>query len=366
MANEIADGQNLFNNAYAAANGDLRGLSAVGLAVASGLQTSGVTALASAAMSAASDASAGLAIGSAVPGIGSVVGAIIGAFIGFISGLFSSGPPTPAHETRQSTALKFVFPWKGGGAVDQDGSGIGWVRPPACPATAAGALGCGPTDNSAQAAYAIWSWGSNLTQATFSGTAPDSHAMAHQFVLVGNYLGGNDPAQTAIDTYVKWYDPDNALAVAGPPNGPGLYTDNAAMGLAEIAALGGSSAQALHYMLSMAWLWRRGLMTDGLPQTDVDDFSRVIGHLKAVVAQDAASANGGLVIPPGIRFVLIPPGGSSTKPMSTPAKVATGAAVAVGGVAAAAALVAWREHASFLSVLSRWWRSTGGRVTRRL
>jgi hypothetical protein len=289
------DGQSLFDAAYSASQGDLKGMSAAGLALAKGLDDVGVHQVMNLAMSAVGGAAAGATIGSLIPGIGTVVGGAIGAIIGAIEGILSLGGASEGaqQDPRTHTAQKLVFPWDPSKSL---GFTEGWVRPQ------------GATPNTALAASRI----------ADIGRVPDGRD--NNWNWLSTFLGGDHEAAQAVSAFLHWYGwnhgpPYNlasmqwfashgidfplptTLAEAGPWKGlPGncAYlpdcsqsvdrvwgTDYIYYPIAELAALQATPEEALHYVMAMTWLWKHGQRIDGLAQTYPPNWARVMGNLQA-------------------------------------------------------------------------------------
>jgi hypothetical protein len=368
----VAQGQTVYNALYQAGNGDIGPMVGLAGGLAQGIDP-GSTA-GRAIKDAFAGASTGAAIGSVVPGVGTVVGAAIGVVFGTIFGLLSGGPTDnrplwlqKAEQVRLPGGESNPTQWS-----EQNNFGSNQPAPDQILGNYFAGWWMthlhGYVFGSDQLHYDM---GTNLAQSILSSDC--------QFGSLITAAGGNDPINRTAALWNRWViGPDPLSGVCGHPgslpdrpiNPPGaspIYfpDDNDSFGwtlnnaLWIIAAQGYSDKDVLQWATMVQWVMTRS--QQGGP-TNEAHLMYLIGRMHELLGSPTISA-GGLVIVPGLHLILTPPA-SASKPLSTPAKVAVGTGVVAAGVAGAAALVAWREHASFMSVLSRWWRSTGGRVGR--
>jgi hypothetical protein len=353
----ISAGQNLFEGSWSAAGGtatkaaDLQAIGAAGLAIAKGLNSSVLNSVVGAAESALGGMAAGAAIGSIIPGLGTVVGGLIGAFIGVIGSMFTGGTPNiPPHDTRKHMSTKLVFPFDPQWST---GTNSSWVHP------------AGSTDTSKGVAL-------RLAMVDDHGAQGGVAAQDDDWNQISTMQGGDDKATKAFQKYLNWYgmsahaygplpyttsypwlDAHGLVPQVDPllPNVGGYLPEPAANGgpgplsedgwgmndiryaVAELAALDATPEEALHYMLSMGWLWRQGERIDHSSVPLPSDFHRIIGRMQDDMKKTPATVNwgamGGLlgrlhvIPPPAVKFSPVLGGIAATLHVM-PAAIAAG------------------------------------------
>jgi hypothetical protein len=327
----IGAGQNLFEGSWSAAGGtaskaaDLQAIGAVGIALAKGLNNSVINAVVGAAESALGGMAAGAAIGSIIPGLGTVVGALIGAFIGAISDVFAGGVPNiPPHDTRKHMSTKLVFPFEPQWST---GTNSAWVHP------------AGSTDQTKNVAL-------RLAMVDDHGAQNGLAAQDDDWNQISTMLGGDDKATKAFNKYLRWYgmaqnaygplrytntypwldshgltaqvDPllpnigtylpePAANGGPGPLSGDGWGINDIRYAIAELAALDATPEEALHYMLSMGWLWRQGERIDHSNTAIPSDFHRILGRMQDDMKKEPVAINWGALGGLLGRLQVVPP-----------------------------------------------------------